>query len=485
MARRLLPTGLRGRLVAAIVVVTAIVLAGSFFALHRTTGADLNRQIDDQLQGDASEFAASPAVDAKTEGQLRRRARAFLAGQGYHADSRVFAIQVGSSPRDVVTNQREAVVPEDEEGDESETVDGEDAAGGLLSTRPGLSTTDAPDGGRLRVLTEPIGPPAAPIGTFRVAQSLEPIGDSQSSLRSSLLIVGIVALAVLIAAALWIATVVARPLTRIAAFAAEIDTADLDRRLSEDDGPIEVRSLAHSFNRMLDRLQSAFDREREFVADASHELRTPVTIAQGELDLLRRGAEAEGERLEVVRRELKRMERLVAEMLTLASPGRRGRLRHERVDLSDLLSDLRRDLPLMGSRRYVVDDLGGTVEADPDRLAQVFRNLLSNAVAHTDDGGEITVRATPVGDHVRFEVTDDGPGFGPDEAERLFDRFYRSTPAERATARKRPRPDHRPLHRRGPRGPDLGGSVTRAGARLVIELPGYRPANGTQDPGEA
>ena len=80
----------------------------------------------------------------------------------------------------------------------------------------------------------------------------------------------------------------------------------------------------------------------------------------------------------------------------------------------------------MGSRHYVVDDLGGTVEADPDRLAQVFRNLLSNAVAHTDDGGEITVRATPVGNHVRFEVTDDGPGFGPDEAERLFDRFYRS-----------------------------------------------------------
>ena len=287
MARRLLPTGLRGRLVAAIVVVTAIVLAGSFFALHRTTGADLNRQIDDQLQGDASEFAASPAVDAKTEGQLRRRARAFLAGQGYHADSRVFAIQVGSSPRDVVTNQPEAVVPEDEEGDESEAVDGEDAAGGLLSTRPGLSTTDAPDGGRLRVLTEPIGPPAAPIGTFRVAQSLEPIGDvTEQPALTSLLIVGIVALVVLIAAALWIATVVARPLTRIAAFAAEIDTADLDRRLSEDDGPVEVRSLAHSFNRMLDRLQSAFDREREFVADASHELRTPVTIAQGELDLL-------------------------------------------------------------------------------------------------------------------------------------------------------------------------------------------------------
>jgi signal transduction histidine kinase len=96
------------------------------------------------------------------------------------------------------------------------------------------------------------------------------------------------------------------------------------------------------------------------------------------------------------------------------------------VDLSDLLSDLRRDLPLMGARRYEVDDLSGTVEADPDRLAQVFRNLLGNAVAHTEEGGEITVRAASLGDRVRFEVADDGPGFGSDEAERLFDRFYRS-----------------------------------------------------------
>ena len=163
-------------------------------------------------------------------------------------------------------------------------------------------------------------------------------------------------------------------------------------------------------------------------------------------------------------------------MLTLASQDAEAGLRHERVDLSDLLSDLRRDLPLMGSRRYVVDDLGGTVEADPDRLAQVFRNLLSNAVAHTDDGGEITVRATPVGDHVRFEVTDDGPGFGPDEAERLFDRFYRS-----GTGRAR-----------DGGGSGLGLTIARSiveahggsirvvpsdgasGGRIVFELPRYR-----------
>lgn len=418
---------------AAIILVSAVVLAGSFFALHRATGADLNRQVDDQLQADAEEFADSPAAGARTEAELRRAAHDFIGGQGYHGDSRVFAIQIGTDGSgDFVTNDQEAVVERDEgdaegEEDDSETDDADDGPAGVLGAPSGLATIDAPDGGRLRVLSETIGPAEAPIGTFHVAQSLSPIGTSQGSLRESLLLVGLVAAMVLIIAALWIATLVSRPLTRIADFAADVDTAGLDRRLAEDDGPAEVQSLAHSFNRMLDRLQSAFDREREFVADASHELRTPVTIAQGELDLLRRDApDAEGERLDVVRRELKRMERLVAEMLTLAAQDAESALRHDQVDVRDLLSDLRRDLPLMGARDYEVDELGGTVEADPDRLDQVFRNLLQNAVSHTAEGGEIRVAASASGDRVRFVVTDDGPGFGAEEAGRLFDRFYRT-----------------------------------------------------------
>ena len=96
--------------------------------------------------------------------------------------------------------------------------------------------------------------------------------------------IGVIALVVLLAAATWIATLIARPLDRMAEFAAGVDRGDLDRRLDDGNGPSEVRSLTTSLNHMLDRLQGAFDREREFVADASHELRTPITIAQGELE---------------------------------------------------------------------------------------------------------------------------------------------------------------------------------------------------------
>ncbi|MFN8151379.1 MAG: HAMP domain-containing sensor histidine kinase [Solirubrobacterales bacterium] len=458
----------------AIVLVVAVVLGGSFFALHEGTGADLKGAVDDQLRADATEFARSTASSARTERQLERRARSFISGQGYHGDSRIFVVQVGDGRDDVVTNEPDALDDTGEE--EGESPDGDDAAGGMLEAPLGYATIGAPDGGHLRVLSERVGPADAPIGTFRVAQSLTPIGDAQGSLRDTLLVVGIAAAVLLVVAALWIATLVTRPLSRIATFASDVEASGLDRRLTEEGGSAEIRSLTVSLNRMLDRLQAAFDREREFVADASHELRTPVTIAQGELDLLRRDADpGERERLEVVRRELKRMERLVAEMLTIASQDAEGALRHDRVDVSDLLSDLRRDAPLMGRRRYEIADLGGTVEADPDRLAQVFRNLVGNAVAHTAVDGLIAVAATAEGEVIRFDITDDGPGFSAAEAGRLFDRFYR-TESSRS---------------QGGSGSGLGLAIARSiveahggriwaeaggeegGGRVSFELPGY------------
>jgi two-component system, OmpR family, sensor kinase len=473
---RRLPTSLRARLVGAILIVAVAVMAASFFALHQVTGADLRGQIDDQLQADLGEFQQSPAGHSQTEPELLRRARAFVAGQGYHADSRIFAIGIGASGRPLVTNERDAIAAELAE--QETTGDGDDAAGALLGAPPGLATIAGPDQGGLRVLTEPIHGAGGQIGTFRVAQSLAPVGNAEDSLRNTLLVVGALAMIVLVAAALWIGSVLSRPLRRIAGFAAEVDTAGLGRRLTEREGPAEVRSLAHSFNHMLDRLQRAFAREREFVADASHELRTPVTIAQGELELLRRElGEADRDRVDVVRRELKRMERLISEMLALASEESDAPLRHEPVSVADLLADLRRDLPLMGPREYRVAAVDGTIEADPDRLAQVFRNLLQNAVAHTQPGGAVRVDAEPQGSSIRFEVHDDGPGFGPEEATRLFDRFYRS-------------PAGRP---RDANGSGLGLAIARSiveahggriwaeatgqagGATVAFELPGYRP----------
>ena len=479
MARRLWPQGIRGRLAAAMVLAIAAILGGTFYVLHERTGANLGGRIDSQLEGDLAEFEASPAADATTPQELRADARRFVDSQAYHPDSRIFAIDVdGGGP--VVTNSEELIETEVGSGDDGEHEEGEssDDAGatGLLSAPAGLATVSAGGDDHVRVLTEPVTAGGRVLGIFRVAESLGQIETAQDSLRSAFIVAGAVALVILLGVAIWIATLISRPLERMSGFAAEVEAGDLDRRLDLDGGPSEVRSLGDSLNHMLDRLQRAFEREREFVADASHELRTPITIASGELDLLRREVDAqERERLDVVRRELRRMERLIGEMLALAREDAGAALQREPIDLDDLLDDLRRDLPLLGRRDYRVGELGGTLDADPDRLAQVLRNLVRNAVTHTAEGGTIEVSVVAEGDRVRFEVIDDGPGIAPEDAEHLFERFYRS-----ADGRAR---DHD--------GSGLGLAIANAivtahggriwaepapgrGARVAFELPGYR-----------
>jgi signal transduction histidine kinase len=478
------PHGIRARLVLAITLVAAIALAASFFFLHERTGSDLESRIDDQLAGDLHEFESSLAAQSRTEAQLTRRSRGFVNGQAYHPDSRIFAVEIGDGPR-VVTNSEELI--ESEIG-ESEGGDGDEGAtqnpSGVLAADPGYETLSAGGDARVRVLTQPVTNGGRRLGTFHVAQSLAQVETAQDSLRSTFVLVGAIALVVLLGAAIWIATLVSRPLDRMAAFATGVDRGDLDRRLEDSGGPSEIRSLRASLNHMLDRLQGAFDREREFVADASHELRTPITVAQGELELLRRDADpAERDRIDAIRRELRRMEGLIGEMLELAREDAGRSLERRQVPVDDLLDDLRRDLPLFGPRDYEVGRLDGTIDADPDRVAQVLRNLALNAVAHTKPGGKVEIEVTAAGERVQFRIADDGPGIDPDEASHLFERFYRS-------------PETRGRDRNGS---GLGLAIARAiveahggriwvdpshgaGARLVVELPGYRPAKETARP---
>ena len=172
--------------------------------------------------------------------------------------------------------------------------------------------------------------------------------------------------------------------------------------------------MAESFNHMLDRLEGAFSRQREFVADASHELRTPLTVLRGEIELLgtrsERGACPARSDPSQLLREIRRMERLVDDMLTLAAAESGALIHPRRIDLDEFFDDLSRDLPLLGPRDYRVETAGGTLKADPDRLAQVLRNLVRNAVAHTGADGRITVGAHADDGRLEFSVADTGTG---------------------------------------------------------------------------
>jgi two-component system OmpR family sensor kinase len=228
-----------------------------------------------------------------------------------------------------------------------------------------------------------------------------------------------------------------------------------------------VHVLAESFDHMLDRLEEAFRRQREFVSDASHELRTPLTVLRGQTELLRRvGADVEERRrvTDTLLRELDQMNRLVEDMLSLAKAESGELVRPRPLDLDDYLQDLERDLPLLGEREYRVEGLHeGTLDADPERLTQVFRNLVRNAIRHTGPGDRITLSAGAHNGRIEFCVADSGPGIPPAQLGRIFDRFYRTDEA---------------------RGRDQGGSgLGLPIARAIVEAHGGR-ISAQGDPGE-
>jgi signal transduction histidine kinase len=185
-----------------------------------------------------------------------------------------------------------------------------------------------------------------------------------------------------------------------------------------------------AFNHMLDRLDRAFAQQRQFVSDASHEMRSPLTAIRGQLEVLARSespSAAEIHRVEeMTLTEMRRVERLVDDLLALArlDEGVAPALRE--VKLGPFLSGL-------ASGHEGVTELGElpdeTLRIDPDLIAQVVRNLLSNASRHAGSGGRVVLSARADGAGLVVSVDDDGPGIPPQQRERVFDRFHRSEQA--------------------------------------------------------
>ena len=224
-----------------------------------------------------------------------------------------------------VTNQTRIVdeeLAESRRGGES----GEADAGGIVSAGDGLTTISTDETGKLRVLTEPVVVGGTRIGTFRVADPLTSMDQALASLRNRFIAVGLGALLLSVAIAIWLANVISRPLRRMAAVASAVDSGDLSHRIDYE-GDDEVGVLAEAFNHMLNRLEAGFRLQRDFVSDASHELRSPLTVLRGRIEQLadhagdRQAVEAEANEL---MREVRRMERLSDDMLTLAKAERGG-----------------------------------------------------------------------------------------------------------------------------------------------------------------
>jgi heavy metal sensor kinase len=199
-------------------------------------------------------------------------------------------------------------------------------------------------------------------------------------------------------------------------------------------GSEELGRLAAAFDRMLERLDQAFQRERRFVADVAHELRTPLTALRGriEVTLTRPRSRSEYEHtLRALETEVARLTRLSEDLLLLARFDRGAHApRLAQVDLSALLASVAEQVrPLAQARgQELAEDIQPDLRlrADPDQLIRLFLNLLDNALKFTGDGGRIGLAARRDGAAIAVEVSDTGAGIGPDHLDRIFDRFYRA-----------------------------------------------------------
>jgi two-component system OmpR family sensor kinase len=211
-------------------------------------------------------------------------------------------------------------------------------------------------------------------------------------------------------------------------------TTELARRITETDlseripgrGRDEVSDLAVTFNGMLDRLEGAMTTQRRFLADAGHELRTPITVIQGNLDTLAASSPEDAETLAIVADEIARMNRLVDELLLLAGSERPDFLRPEPTDVAQLTRSLLAKARALDDRPWRLTGYAeGTADLDPQRITQAVMQLAANAAAHTPAGAPVEISSAMTGGLIEFAVADHGPGIPLADRGRVFGRFAR------------------------------------------------------------
>jgi signal transduction histidine kinase len=216
------------------------------------------------------------------------------------------------------------------------------------------------------------------------------------------------------------------PVQAVETTARTISESDLSRRI-EVRGDDEIAHLAETFNDLLERLERGFAAQRGFVDDAGHELRTPITIIRGQLELLSADPEQRRRAVELVTGELDRMSRMVNDLLLLAKAQQPEFLEFDLVDVGSLTHEVHEKAGALGERRWRLDAVAsGALVGDRQRLAQALIQLLQNAVDHTDADDEVALGSRIDGELARFWVRDSGPGIPLEMRERIFDRFSRA-----------------------------------------------------------
>lgn len=297
-----------------------------------------------------------------------------------------------------------------------------------LPGRHAFATTVFPDG-RMRV-SETVSKDLS----LRLATALHGVEETREDLLASFLIAAPVVLLLVGLGAWMIAGRALGPVNEIAAAARHITAQRLDRRLpmpgTKGD---EIERLTIVLNEMIDRLEGSFLQATRFTADASHELKTPLTIIRGEIEAALRDGEHSPAQEKMLLNLLEETTRLVTitEGLLLLSRADAGKLRLETttLDLSQMLGDLLEDVEILAARReiaiHTAIPTGIQVTANDHFLRQLLLNLFDNAIKYNEDGGQLRVRVIAGAAAHQLAIANTGPGLTPEQSARVFNRFYR------------------------------------------------------------
>lgn len=302
----------------------------------------------------------------------------------------------------------------------------------ITEATAGKQKSDDPTVGGIIYLVQPIQLENEIKAVFVTAHSTA--GEQGEALIAVYLFGAIATCVVIISFVLaWFATGrVLNPVRKLAAAARLISESDLKQRTPSIQGSSEMADLAQTFNAMMDRIQVAFDSQRNFINDAGHELRTPITIIQGHLELMGDDPQEQEETKALIDDELQRMSRFVNDLILLAKAERSDFLQLETIDTRSFIEEVFAKATALAPRKWQLVNKGaGKMVGDRQRITGALINLAQNATQHTQESDLVEIGCAVTRQAVRFWVRDTGTGIAPVDQQRIFERFARASDSYR------------------------------------------------------